>query len=139
MSRRTLPQRRAELMANRENDELVTVSGRQPATANVRTQHASTNVRRDHLYQHGRPGSRDPETARDRLQLRGSQVEDWHNGTKPDTTITVSTITELDAFAFFDHVQAIVGPLGGDVIAADLVPSPPPGSCPPANYRRRRP
>ena len=65
--------------------------------------------------------------------------EDWHNGTKPDTTITVSTITELDAFAFFDHVQAIVGPLGGDVIAADLVPSPPPGSCPPANYRRRRP
>ena len=64
---------------------------------------------------------------------------DWDNGAKPDTTITVSTITELDAFAFFDHVQAIVGPLGGDVIAADLVPSPPPGSCPPANYRRRRP
>jgi len=48
--------------------------------------------------------------------------EDWHNGTKPDTTITVSTITELDAFAFFDHVQAIVGPLGGDVIAANHVP-----------------
>ena len=64
---------------------------------------------------------------------------DWNKGAKPDTTITVSTITELDAFAFFDHVQAIVGPLGGDVIAADLVPSPPPGSCPPANYRRRRP
>ena len=64
---------------------------------------------------------------------------DLDNGAKPDTTITVSTITELDAFAFFDHVQAIVGPLGGDVIAADLVPSPPPGSCPPANYRRRRP
>ncbi len=64
---------------------------------------------------------------------------DWHDGTKPDTTVTVSTITELDAFAFFDHVQAIVGPLGGDVIAADLVSSPPPSSCRPANYRRRRP
>jgi len=64
---------------------------------------------------------------------------DSDDGAKPDTTITVSTFTELDAFAFFDHVQAIVGPLGGDVIAADLVPSPPPGSCPPANYRRRRP
>ena len=64
---------------------------------------------------------------------------DLDDGAKPDTTITVSTITDLDAFAFFDHVQAIVGPLGGDVIAADLVPSPPPGSCPPANYRRRRP
>ena len=51
---------------------------------------------------------------------------DWHDGTKPDTTVTVRAITELDAFAFFDHVQAIVGPLGGDVIAADLVSSPPP-------------
>ena len=30
MIRRTLPQRRAELMANREHDELVTASGRQP-------------------------------------------------------------------------------------------------------------
>ena len=58
--------------------------------------------------------------------------------TKLDTTVTVSTITELDAFAFYDHVQAIVGPLGGDVIAADLVSSPPPGSCRPANRRRRR-
>jgi hypothetical protein len=64
---------------------------------------------------------------------------DWHDGTKPDTTVTVKAITELDAFAFFDHVQAIVGPLGGEVIAADLVSSPPPGSCSPANYRRRRP
>ena len=64
---------------------------------------------------------------------------DLDDGAKPDTTITVKAITELDAFAFFDHVQAIVGPLGGDVIAADLVPSPPPASCRPANYRRRRP
>ena len=64
---------------------------------------------------------------------------DRHNGTKPDTTVTVSTISELDAFAFFDHVQAIVGPLGGDVIAADPVSSPPPSSCRPVNYRRRRP
>ena len=64
---------------------------------------------------------------------------DLDNGAKPDTTITVSTITELDAFAFFDHVQAIVGPLGGDVIAADLVLSPPPAVAAPANYRRRRP
>ena len=63
---------------------------------------------------------------------------DRDNGAKPDTTITVSTFTELDAFAFFDHVQAIVGPLGGDVIAADLVSSPPPSSCRPANRRRRR-
>ena len=47
---------------------------------------------------------------------------DRDDGTKPDTTITVSTFTELDAFAFFDHVQAIVGPLGGDVIAANHVP-----------------
>ena len=47
---------------------------------------------------------------------------DWNKGAKPDTTITVSTFTELDAFAFFDHVQAIVGPLGGDVIAANHVP-----------------
>ena len=64
---------------------------------------------------------------------------DWHDGTKPDTTVTVKAITELDAFAFFDHVQAIVGPLGGDVIAADLVLSPPPAVAAPANYRRRRP
>ena len=64
---------------------------------------------------------------------------DWHDGAKPDTTVTVKAITELDAFAFFDHVQAIVGPLGGDVIAADLVPSPPPANCRPANYRRSRP
>ena len=47
---------------------------------------------------------------------------DWNKGAKPDTTITVSTFTELDAFAFCDHVQAIVGPLGGDVIAANHVP-----------------
>ena len=47
---------------------------------------------------------------------------DPDDGAKPDTTITVSTFTELDAFAFFDHVQAIVGPLGGDVIAANHVP-----------------
>ena len=52
--------------------------------------------------------------------------------------IFVKAITELDAFAFFDHVQAIVGPLGGDVIAADLVSSPPLGSCRPANLRRHR-
>ena len=64
---------------------------------------------------------------------------DWHDGTKPDSTVTVRAITELDAFAFFDHVQAIVGPLGGDVIATDRVSSPPPGSCRPANSRRRRP
>ena len=64
---------------------------------------------------------------------------DWDKGTKPDTSVTVTTITELDAFAFFDHVQAIVGPLGGDVIAADLVSSPPPGNCRPANRRRRGP
>ena len=64
---------------------------------------------------------------------------DWHDGTKPDTSVTVSTTTELDAFAFFDHVHDIVGPLGGDVIAADLVSSPPPSSCRPANYHRRRP
>jgi len=52
------------------------------------------------------------------------EVLRWHSddGTKPETTITVSTFTELDAFAFFDHVQAIVGPLGGDVIAANHVP-----------------
>ena len=64
---------------------------------------------------------------------------DSDDGTKPDTTITVSTFTELDAFAFFDHVQAVVGPLGGDVIAADLVLSPHPAVAAPANYRRRRP
>jgi hypothetical protein len=64
---------------------------------------------------------------------------DWHDGTKPDTTVTVKAITEFDAFAFFDHVQAIVGPLGGDVITADLVSLPSLGSCRPANHRRRRP
>lgn len=63
---------------------------------------------------------------------------DRHDGAKPDTTITASTITELDAFAFAYHVQAIVGPLGGDVIEANLVSSPPPGSRRPANPRRRR-
>jgi hypothetical protein len=47
---------------------------------------------------------------------------DWHNDAKPDTTITVSSFTELGAFAFFAHVQEIVGPLGGDVIAANHVP-----------------
>jgi hypothetical protein len=64
---------------------------------------------------------------------------DLDDGAKPDTTITVSTITDLDAFAFFDHVQAVVWPLGGDVIAADLVLSPPPAVAAPANSRRRRP
>ena len=64
---------------------------------------------------------------------------DWDKGSKPDTSVTVTTITELDPFAFFDQVQAIVGPLGGDVIAADPVSSSPPSSCRPANYRRRRP
>ena len=64
---------------------------------------------------------------------------DLDDGAKPDTTITVKTITELDEFAFFDHVQAIVEPLGGDVIAADLVSLPFLGSCRPANHRRRRP
>ena len=44
------------------------------------------------------------------------------DGTKLDTTITVSTFTELDACAFFFHVQAIVEPLGGTVIAANHVP-----------------
>ena len=43
--------------------------------------------------------------------------------TKPETTtITVSTFTELDALAFAYHVQAIVEPLGGTVIAANHVP-----------------
>ena len=42
---------------SREHDELVTASGRQPTTTIVRIQHASTNVRRDHLYENGRPGS----------------------------------------------------------------------------------
>jgi len=64
---------------------------------------------------------------------------DWDKGAKPDTTITVSTITELDAFAFFDHVQAVVRPLGGEVIGADLVLSPHPAVAAPANYSRRRP
>ena len=64
---------------------------------------------------------------------------DRDNGAKPDTMITVSTRTKLDAFAFFDHVQAVVGPLGGDVIAADLVPSRPRPVAAPANYRKRRP
>jgi hypothetical protein len=71
---------------------------------------------------------------------------DWHNGTKPDTTVTVSTITELDASTFFDHVQAIVGPLGGDVIEANLVSSPPPrrrvrlrdGQCRPIMTKRNQ-
>jgi len=43
-------------------------------------------------------------------------------GTKPDISITVSSFTELDACAFFFHVREIVGPLGGDVIAANHVP-----------------
>ena len=47
---------------------------------------------------------------------------DSDDGTKLDTTITVSTFTELDACAFFFHVQAIVEPLGGTVIAANHVP-----------------
>ena len=47
---------------------------------------------------------------------------DWHDGTKPDISITVSSFTELDACAFFFHVREIVGPLGGDVIAANHVP-----------------
>ena len=47
---------------------------------------------------------------------------DSDDGTKPDTTITVSSFTELDACAFFFHVREIVGPLGGDVIAANHVP-----------------
>ena len=64
---------------------------------------------------------------------------DWHDGTKPNTTITVRATTELDAFAFFDHVQAVVRPLGGEVIGADLVLSPHPAVAAPANYSRRRP
>ena len=47
---------------------------------------------------------------------------DWDEFTKLVTTITVSTFTELDAFDFFFHVQDIVGPLGGTVIAANHVP-----------------
>jgi len=47
---------------------------------------------------------------------------DSDDGTKPDISITVSSFTELDACAFFFHVREIVGPLGGDVIAANHVP-----------------
>jgi hypothetical protein len=63
---------------------------------------------------------------------------DSYDGVKPDTTITVSSFTELDAFAFFYHVQEIVGPLGGDVIAANHVPL---GAAPDSvmgNWRHRR-
>jgi hypothetical protein len=56
------------------------------------------------------------------------EILNWDFGDGDATsTITATAITELGEFAFFDHVQTIVGPLGGDVIEAGLMSSPPPG------------
>ena len=56
------------------------------------------------------------------------EILNWDFGDgDPTSTIAATTITDLDEFAFFDHVQTIVGPLGGDVIEAGLVSSPLPG------------
>ena len=68
----------------------------------------------------------DPDPVIQKLLQIGYDFEvlrwDSDDGTKPDISITVSSFTELDACAFFFHVQAIVEPLGGTVIAANHVP-----------------
>ena len=55
----------------------------------------------------------------ERLRELGFDLEilDWP-GEDPTSTITAFIATPLGAFAFYDHVQAIVGPLGGDVMEA---------------------
>ena len=45
-------------------------------------------------------------------------LDDWIDDEGPAMWILAHAITELDDRAFFDHVQAIVEPLGGDVGAA---------------------
>ena len=51
------------------------------------------------------------------------EVLRWWDSNDPETTtITVSTFTERDAWAFAYHVRDIVEPLGGTVIAANHVP-----------------
>jgi hypothetical protein len=52
--------------------------------------------------------------------LKITRLDDWVDECGPTVWILASSVSELDQNAFFDWINGVVDPLGGDVVVAGL-------------------